>query len=112
MKMNLMNKPRVFDVGERKISDYGKIELLPQEMVSVVSISSRECDITATEWGFYLGSSTNSRMREAGFKVALVKNQSGKIFVNAVEDDKTEMFNKYLVDQKSEIIMWLDKEIY
>ena len=111
MKLNIKDEPRVFEVGEKKMRDYGKIELLPQEMVSIVSISSRECDITATEWGFYLGSSINSRMREEGFKVALVKNQSGKIFVNAVEDDKTELFDKYLVDQKSEIIMWLDKEL-
>lgn len=111
MKLNIKNEPRLFEVGARKISDFGKIELSPQEMVSVVSISSRECDITATEWGFYLGSSINSRMRKAGFKVALVKNQSGKIFVNAVEDDKTELFNTYLINQKSEVIMWLDKEL-
>jgi len=43
--------------------------------------------------------------------VALVKNQSGKLFVNAVEEDKTELFDMYLIDQKSEIIMWLDKEL-
>lgn len=111
MKLNIKDEPRVFGVGEIKISDYGKIELAPQEMVAVVSLSSRECDITATEWGFYLGSSINSRMRKEGFKVALVKNQSGKIFVNAVEEDKTELFNKYLINQKSELIMWLDKEL-
>jgi len=76
----------------------------------MVSASGKECDFAAKEWGFYLAPSINSRLRHQGFKVALVRNQQGKFFLNAVEEDKLDLFKQYLkTNQDSKIICWLDE---
>lgn len=112
MKLDLQEKPRVFKVNETKIMDYGKIHLREDEMVSFVTQNGRECDFTAKSWGFYLGPSLNSRLKNQGFKVALVLNEQGQLYVNAVEKDKIELFNKYLTrNQNSKILCWLDEWI-
>ena len=109
MKINLRDTPRNFSVGGRTIDDYGQLHLNPQELVTLVTKDGAGCDLTATEWGFYLGSSLNSRMINEGFKVALVQNSMGRLFINAVQMDKIQVFEEYLKDQKSRIIKWLDE---
>ena len=79
-------------------------------MVTLVSPSGRECDVTAMEWGFYLAPSLNERLRAQGFKVALVCNSQGKLFLNAVECDKHSLFDQYLHEQQSKLISWLDDD--
>lgn len=107
MENCLLVKPRVFRVSNLAISDYGVIQLQPLEMISIQKIQGGMCDITATPWGFYLGGSTNVRMKEQGFCVAVVRNSQGKTFVNAVEIDKLDVFEEYLTSQGSQITMWL-----
>lgn len=110
MKLNLTDKPREFVALGVRIKDFGKVYLAADEMISMVSPSGRECDFTAKEWGFYLAPSINSRLRNQGFKVALVRNQQGKLFLNAVEEDKLDLFKKYLkTNQDSEVLCWLDE---
>jgi hypothetical protein len=109
MKTEFLDDPRIFTVKELEIHDYGKIQLEPQEMVSFQTPSGRECDFTATSWGFYLGSSLNSRLKREGFKTALVVNEYNKLHVNAIEIDKIEEFQTYLKENKSKIICWLDE---
>ena len=109
MKALLQSSPREFGVGEIKIKDYGKIELKAWEMVSLISQHGSQCDLTATEWGFYLGASVNDRMKREGFKVCIVKNRKGKIYINAVEEKQIELFTKYLDEQESHVLTWLDE---
>lgn len=109
MKAVLNEKPRIFSVNSITISDWGRIHLEPNEMITFVSPNGKECDFTATDWGYYLASSLNGRMRREGFKIALVKNPSGKLFLNAVSESKLSIFEEYLKSQSSEIIMWLDE---
>ena len=110
MKIESKDKPRVFEVKGVKIKDYGKISLDDDEMVSFVTKSGRECDFSAKDWGFYLGPSLNSRLKKQGFKVALVLNEAGQIYVNAIEKDKIGLFEKYLkTNQDSKVICWLDE---
>jgi len=79
-------------------------------MVSFVTESGCECDFSAKEWGFYLGPSLNSRLKKEGFKTALVVNESGQIYVHAVEKNKICEFRKYLeTNQNNRIICWLDE---
>ena len=79
-------------------------------MVSMVSPGGKECDFTAMSWGFYLAPSINVRLRNQGFKVALVINQQGKLFLNAVEIDKMALFEGYLqTNQESKVLCWLDE---
>lgn len=111
MKLDIKDKPREFGVGGQTIRDYGCVHFLDSEMVTLVSPSGRECDVTAMEWGFYLAPSLNARLRAQGFKVALVCNNQGKLFLNAVEVDKHDLFNEYLFAQQSRLICWLDEDI-
>jgi len=110
MRLEIKDPPREFDASGVRIKDFGKIHLAADEMISMVSASGKECDFAAKEWGFYLAPSINTRLRNQGFKVALVRNQQGKFFINAVELDKIESFESYLrTGQDSKIICWLDE---
>jgi len=110
MKTKLKKEPRVFEVKGCKIKDYGKIYLENDEMVSFVTASGKECDFAAKDWGFYLGPSVNSRLKNEGFKVALVVNEKGQLYVHAVENEKIGDFKKYLKSyQMNRIICWLDE---
>ncbi len=109
MKLDIKDKPREFGVGDHTTKDYGRLHFLDGEMVTIVSPSGKECDVTAMEWGFYLAPSLNARLRDQGFKVALVCNNQGKLFLNAVEIDKKSLFEQYLLEQQSKLICWLDE---
>jgi hypothetical protein len=110
MKTKLKKKPRVFEVKGHKIKDYGKVYLENDEMISFVTASGKECDFAAKDWGFYLGPSVNNRLKNEGFRVALVVNEQGQLYVHAVEKEKIEDFKKYLKShQINRIICWLDE---
>jgi hypothetical protein len=109
MKTEFSCNPRIFMVGGIEVHDTGKIYLEPNEMVSFVTPGGKECDFTATKWGFYLAPSLNSRLKREGFKTALVMNGDNKLFVNAVEVDKIELFNSYLETNNSRVLCWLDE---
>lgn len=110
MKLELKESPREFAVGSVSIRDWGRIQLDAREMVTIGTLSGRDCDITATDWGFYLGSSLNARLRREGFKVALVRNSLDKFFINVVEKDKVSLFEEYLIQEKSRVVTWLDEQ--
>ncbi|HVN96934.1 MAG TPA: hypothetical protein VMT62_10930 [Syntrophorhabdaceae bacterium] len=110
MKLFLKDQPRIFEVGDISIRDYGKISFENNEMLTLLTAAGRECDITAKDWGFYLTPSINARLREQGFKVALVKDPQGKLFINAVEEEKMALFEEYLTGgQNGSVICWLDE---
>lgn len=109
MKTEFPDNPRVFMVGGIEVHDTGKIYLEPNEMVSFKTPAGNECDFTATPWGFYLAPSINSRLKREGFKTALVINGKNKLFVNAIEADKMELFNSYLKTNNSRVLCWLDE---
>lgn len=110
MRLRLKKIPREFDGGGVTIKDFGKLQLKENEMISIVSKNKRKYDVTAKEWGFYLASSINSRLKNQGFKVALVLNDQGKLFINAVEIDKIDLFKRYLKKGRSgRIVCWLDE---
>ena len=113
MKINLYKKPRVFYIeeGNVTISDLGKINLEPNELVSFQTPLGHECDFVAKKWGFYPTSSVNKRLKNEGFKTALVRGKDNKIQINVVEKDKINLFKKYLQSHKDskKIMCWLDE---
>ena len=110
MKADWFDSPRVFTVNDERIQHVANVRLQPYEMVTFLSPSNRECDFTATPWGFYLGPSLNSRLKNQGFRAALVINEKNRVFVNAVEIDKIDEFKTYLKkDQRSRLLCWLDE---
>lgn len=109
MNVKLTKKPRIFKVKGMAIKDHGKIFLKNNEMISVVIGGKHECDITAKDWGMYLGPSLNGRLKIEGFKSALVINEEGRIYIQAVLKGKVKAFKRYLrKKQKNKIICWLD----
>jgi hypothetical protein len=114
IKARLDVKPREFKLGEYLIVDRGEIDFFPDvknsnELVTLCTENGKKCEIAATDFGFYLGPSLNSRLVNEGFKAVLIKNPKGQIYLLAVDNDKTESFDKYLEINKSVVLMWLDK---
>ena len=113
MKLNICEKPRKFCVGKDKniiISDYGKIRLLPDEMVTFINKGGKNYDIVAKNWGFYATPSLNGRLKAEGFRTALIKNLNNKFFIWLVEIGKEDLFEKYLKNEQQYIVCWLDNE--
>ncbi len=112
MKIKFKKKPRIFNpTKEVKIKNYGSIELHNGDQF-YLKLKNSYNEITRQNWGFYLTSSCNSRLKKNGFKTAIVKSKMGKkdkIFVKIVLKNKIKEFNKYLKKNKSEVLSWLDK---
>ncbi len=112
MKIDTNHPPRYFRTGSSNqvtIADCGKIHLEPHEMISFVTTSGKEYDVGARSWGFYATPSLNDRLKKEGFKTALVKNPLGKVYVMIVEQDQVSHFERYLKEEKNELIEWLDE---
>ena len=110
MHLQLLDTPREFQVKGHSIKDLGKVQLEDGEMLTFLDPEGRECDFVAKKWGFYLGPSLNDRLSREGFKVALVLNEQGQIYVNAVNKDRVEEFSNYLkTGQNNTLLCWLDE---
>ena len=104
--------PRKFRVGLDKsveLSDCGKVYLKPDEQVTFVTRSGKEHDFCAKSWGFYATPSVNGRLKDQGFKTALVRNSMGRIYVMVVDQNKLEEFESYLRSDKNQLVQWLDE---
>lgn len=111
MKFKKLDPPRKFKVNERvELSDCGKVYLDENEMVSFVTPSNKEFDFAAKSWGFYVTPSVNERLRNEGFKTALVKNSMGKYYIMSVEKEKLNSFLDYLKVEENEVVQWLDEK--
>lgn len=112
VKFTELNPPRKFTVGKYvpiELSDYGKIELAPDELVTFVTEGGAEYDLGRKSWGFYATPSLNGRLKKFGFKTALVRNADDQYFVMLVESKKMEEFEQYLMQEHSEVVEWLDE---
>lgn len=110
MRTDLKETPRIFEIKKFSIKDFGKIFLNDSEMVSFVTQSGKEFDFTAKSWGFYATPSVNSRLKNEGFKTALVVNENNQLYIMAVEKERMDAFFEYLKDeQENRILCWLDE---
>lgn len=108
MKIKLLDGVREFVVKGVTIKDQGKVYLNDNELLSFVTKTGKEYDFVAKDWGFYASPSLNSRLVKEGFKSALVRNNSGQIYLMIVDKDKIDEFNEYIQsDQK--VVAWLDE---
>ncbi len=109
LKLDLLDKVRVFSVKGHEIKDLGKILLDNNELVTFKTPSGKNFDFVAKEWGFYATPSINKRLKKEGFKSALVVNEENNIYLMVVEKDKLEIFHNYLKqNQDNKLICWLD----
>ena len=112
MKFNEENPPREFKVGldnQIVIKDCGTIHMKPDEQITFVTGDGKEYDVARKDWGFYATPSMNGRLKNFGFKTALVKNESGMYYIMVVEKNKITLFENYLKKEKNHLIKWLDE---
>lgn len=109
MKLNLRPTPRTFTVNEITIKDHGEIELESDEMVTFVTTTGKHYDFTAKEWGYYATPSINGRLKQQGFKTALVENSQGRIYVMIIEENKIQLFSEYCNKEKQTVLQWLNE---
>lgn len=107
MKITEIRPPRKFETSSIGISHCANIELSPDEQVTFVTDSGREYDVMRKSWGYFATPSVNSRLKNFGFKTALIKDKSGKLFVCLVEKDRENEFHVYLQKDQSRIECWL-----
>jgi len=113
LRTKFLEIPREFRVNDVLTIDHGKIELSSDnnrtnEFVTFETKSGRNCDVYATYWGFYLGPSVNSRLKNEGFRTGLMMNEGNQLYVVAVESDRMNDFEEYLSHNNSKVICWLD----
>lgn len=112
MKLDLKKKPRYFKPRKDKsivISDLGTINLAPNEQLTFINESGKNHDFAAKDWGFYATPSINGRLKNEGFKTALVRNTFGQIYIMVVDTDKMDLFRKYCKEELQEVLEWLDE---
>lgn len=113
MKIDKLDPPRVFAVGKQggiTIQECARISLAAGEQVTFVTPSGKRHDFVAKEWGFYATPSINKRLRDEGFKTALVRNHNtGRYFIMTVEEDRRALFDAYLKAEDCDVVEWLDE---
>ncbi|WP_027720763.1 hypothetical protein [Maridesulfovibrio zosterae] len=113
MNFKIKSEPRLFSpVDGLKIKDYGEIIFSNDEQITLKSEEGKSHDVTRKEWGWYLSNSVNASLKKQGYKTAVVMSLIAgepRIFVNVVEKDKLDIFYKYLEENETKIICWLDE---
>jgi hypothetical protein len=111
MRFSPNEPPRHFQTGvdgALTIADCGDLRLSENEQVSFVTDDGKRHDFAAKSWGFYATPSINGRLRDQGFKTALVRNGTGRRFVMVVDSDRMGDFLNYCLAEAQEVEEWLD----
>ena len=112
MKYFLKKIPRIFKVGLLNnilIKDFGEIDLGEDEQITFLHVNNSRFDFVKKDWGFYATPSINGRLKNEGFKTALVKNGNGKIYIMAVHKTKQKLFKSYCERESQTVLDWLDE---
>lgn len=113
MNFTRFDPPRAFAVGRSKaiqMRDCGRLELAPDEQVTLVTGTGAEYDVARKSWGFYATPSLNGRLRRFGWRAALVKNAASRFYLLLVEAGKEEEFHRYLKAEEQALVCWLDSD--
>jgi hypothetical protein len=111
MKFHENQPPREFEVGfgeTIQMRDCGRLELEPDEQVTLTTESGAEYDVARKSWGFYATPSLNGRLADFGLRGVLVRNRLERYFVLLVEQGHEADFERYLEIEALVIVHWLD----
>lgn len=110
MRLAEKNPPRVFEPAPGiAIRDCGDVELRPDEQVTIVTESGKRMDVAAKDFGFYATPSVNGRLKNEGFKTALVRNARGQVYVMVVDRERMADFERYCGAERQTVLEWLDE---
>ena len=91
------------------LRDMGKIQLESDEMITFVDDQGNEVDFTKKSWGYYPLPSVNGRLKDNGFKTALVRNElSSRLYVMIVQKNRISDFENYCKNEDCVVEMWLE----
>jgi hypothetical protein len=108
MQIDIIDPPRVFKVKDKEKKDCARVYLESDEQVTFMK-GDKEFDFASTEWGFYATPSINGRVKDFGFKTAVVLNEQNRLYINIVEIEKVESFKKFIKNKGATIVCWLDQ---
>lgn len=110
MKLSRKSPPRVFEPAPGiAISDCGDLELDAGEQVTMVTSAGKRMDVAAKDFGFYATPSVNGRLKNEGFKTALVRNTRGQVYVMVVDRERLQSFDAYCGAEQQTVLEWLDE---
>ncbi len=114
MKLHEIQPPRTFTVGRSGnamvISDCGRVDLRPDEMVVFTTPGGGEYDVVRKDWGFYATPSLNGRLRDHGLRGVLIRNPHGKAYLLLVERGREAEFEDYMRRDQLHVVAWLDSD--
>jgi hypothetical protein len=113
MKLTVLDPPREFEVGKAeivKLRDCAHIQLEADELVTFVTQSGAEYDVTRKSWGFYATPSLNGRLTQFGWRALLAKSPGGRFYIFLVEAGKEAECERYLKIEEHAIVCWLDSD--
>lgn len=111
MRFSPKEPPRRFEAGtdtKVTLSHCGDMHLGPDELISFVTDSGHEYDITRKEWGFYATPSLNHRLLQHNLHAVLARNGTNQFFLLLVENGKEAAFEAYLAAQHMTVVYWMD----
>jgi hypothetical protein len=113
MKLMKIDPPREYECGfdvKRTIRDCARVDLNADEQITFLGDSGAEYDVTRKDFGFYATPSTNGRLARFGLRTAIARNRLGQLFVLLVESGKEPLFERYLSEEKMQLMTWLDTD--
>ena len=113
MKVREVQPPREFRVGRDggiTLKDCARVLLGHDEQVTFVTPDGKEYDVARKSWGFYATPSTNGRLREFGWRSALVRSPNGRHNVMLVDGARLDEFNAYVARESLRVVCWLDDD--
>jgi len=110
MRLDPIEPPREFQVGEVTLRHSADVELEPDEQITLVTGSGTEYDLVRKSWGYYATPSMNGRLAAHGLRAALAVNPEGKLSLLLVERGCEPQFDGYLAEQGMRVVSWLDSD--
>ena len=113
MKIRTVDPPREYQCGfdiKRTIRDCARVELEADEQITLLADSGAEYDVTRKDFGFYATPSTNGRLARFGLRTAIARSRLGQLFILLVERGKEPLFDRYLGEEKMQLVTWLDTD--
>ena len=111
MRFRPIEPPRRYTAGRTdvEIADCGRLELEPDEQVTLTTPAGGEYDVTRKAWGFYATPSLNARLPGFGLRPALIENTEGRRFVVLVERGHEAEWDAYREAEQLTVVEWLDQ---
>lgn len=110
MKIEEVDPPRKYQVRSVEISHCANIQLKSDELVTFTTCSGKQYDVMKKSWGFFATPSINDRLKNFGYKTALIKDSNGKRFVCLIEEEMVEEFCNYVKHDRGTIEGWLSDD--